>query len=68
MKYHIDHPIQAAKDGKYWIVRYDIGDGERWTQGTSEYNAFEMAADAIATCLDIRASWYRRLIFKIFRV
>ena len=67
-RYWIEHPI---KDGNYWTIRYGFGDypeGERITQGRSEYNAFEMAADAICSCLDIKMSWYRRLIFKIFRV
>ena len=65
-RYWIEHPVQ---EGKYWTVKYGFGDGEeRMTQGTSEYNAFEMAVDALCVCLSIKASWYRRFIFKIFRV
>ena len=51
-RYWIEHPF---KEGNYWVVKYGLGDGEeRHTQGTSEYNAFEMAADAICACLDIK--------------
>ena len=51
-RYWIEHPF---KEGNYWVVKYGFNDGEeRYTQGTSEYNAFEMAADAICACLDIK--------------
>lgn len=56
------------KEDRVWLIRYGAGNFNGVTQGRDKYNAYEMAADAICTSLGIRANWYRRLIYKIFKV
>jgi len=61
--------IWQGEDGWY-LAECRIGD-EGWTfvtQGRTEDEIFDQVADAFKTALEIKCSWYRRLIWKIFRV
>ena len=63
------YKFEITKDGNQYLAECFMND-ERigMTCGEDENEIFDMVADFYKTSLDIEISWYRYIIYKIFRV
>ena len=64
-----EYSFRIFKDKKTYLAELYINDEKvGMTQGYSLDELFDMVADAFKAVEDIKCSFYRRMIYKIFRV
>ena len=61
------HFTIKKKDG-YYFAKCWVNGQSYMTSAKTEDEIFDMISDLFKTILDIKCSWYRRLIWKVFRV